>query len=217
MPRGWSRKSAIEAPACRRDPVAAPAVGAREEGLGVTSAFLRVCDIYGRVLRVFAVLAGIAAFAIMWLIDINAFSRKLMNAPLPAGVELTQALLPAVIVLPFGYALMQRQHVRSVFLVSRLSRRAARWLQVFWMLVGFVLFALVTWGTFRYALRSYLMNEQVWGADFRFPLWPSKMAVSLGSALICLQFLLEAMRGFLVAPDADGDGPDMPDGGRSAV
>jgi TRAP-type C4-dicarboxylate transport system permease small subunit len=205
MPRGWSPKSAIEA----------LAVGAKREGLGVTSAFLRVCEIYGRVLRSFAVLAGIAAFAIMWLIDFNALSRKLMNAPLPAGVELTQALLPAVIVLPFGYALMQRQHVRSAFLVSRLSRRAARWLQVFWMLVGFVLFALVTWGTFQFALRSYMMNEHAWGADFRFPLWPSKMAVSLGTGLICVQFLMEALRGMLAGPEADGDCSDVPDGGWS--
>jgi TRAP-type C4-dicarboxylate transport system permease small subunit len=182
--------------------------------LGVTSALLRVCDSYGRVLRAFAVLAGVAAFAIMWLIDVNAVSRKLMNAPLPAGVELTQALLPAVIMLPFGYALMQRQHVRSAFLVSRLPGRVARGLQVFWMLVGFVLFALVAWGTFRYALRSYTMGEQAWGADFRFPLWPSKMAVSLGAALICLQFLLEALRGMLAGPDAEGGG-GVPDGGPS--
>ncbi len=170
----------------------------------MTRAFLRFCDIYGRVLRGFAVLAGVAAFAIMWVIDVNALSRKLLNAPLPAAVELTQALLPAVILLPFGYALLQRQHVSSAFLVSRLPRRAVRWLEVFWMLVGFGLFALVTWGTAKYALRSWTIGEQVWAAGVRFPLWPSKMVVSLGAGLICLQFLLEALRGILRVPEAEG-------------
>jgi hypothetical protein len=45
------------------------------------------------------------------------------------------------------------------------------------------------------------MGEQVWGATLRYPLWPSKMAVSLGTALICLQFGLEVLKGLVVGPE----------------
>lgn len=171
-----------------------------------------------RVVRWAAVLAGAATFLIMWVIDINAFSRKLLNAPLPAGVELTQALLPIAIMLPFAWALASRHHVSSAFLTTRLSPRAARLLRVFWMIVGFVLFAFVTYGTWQYALRSYRMGEQAWGATLRFPIWPSKMAVSLGTALICVQFALEALKGLVQEGDDEAAGYPVedfaPEGGR---
>lgn len=164
--------------------------------------FPKLYDWNGRLVRWAAVLAGIAAFVIMWVVDINAFSRKLFNVPLPAGLELTESLLPVVIMLPFGWALASRHHVSSAFVTSHLSPGTNRVLHVFWMTVGFLLFAAVTYGTFRYAMRSYWMGEQVWGATIRFPVWPSKMAVSLGTLLITMQFLLDAIHGLLIAePD----------------
>ena len=165
--------------------------------------FLKIYRGYGKVLWGFAVVSGLFTFAIMWVIDANALSRKAFNLPVPAAVEITQSLLTAAIMLPFGYALLKREHVRTVLFTSRLSRPTTRLLHVFWMITGFVLFALVSYGTFRYALRSYNMNEQVWGATIRFPLWPAKMAVSLGTLLLSVQFLLDAVRGLLT--DDDGE------------
>lgn len=156
---------------------------------------------FGWVIWACAGIAGLATFAIMWVIDINALSRKLFNWPLPAGVEVTQALLPAVIMLPFAFALLGRQHVNTVVLVSAMPPRAQRAVSVFWMLCGCLLFAAVTWGTWRYAMRSYAMNEQVWGATVQFPMWPSKMVIAVGTALLSLQFLLEALRSLVTQDD----------------
>jgi TRAP-type mannitol/chloroaromatic compound transport system permease small subunit len=150
-----------------------------------------------------AVLAGAVTFLIMWVIDVNAFTRKLFNWPLPAGVEIVQALLPVAIMLPFAWALASNHHVSSEFVTSHLSRRSNRYLRAFWMTVGFFLFAAVTYGTWQYALRSYNMGEQAWGATLRFPIWPAKMAVSLGTLLICIQFLAEALMS-LFGPDRPG-------------
>ena len=68
-----------------------------------------------------------------------------------------------------------------------------------WSIVGFLLFAAVTYGTYQYALRSYRMNEQIWGAAIQFAIWPAKMAVSLGTLLITVQFLLDAIGFALIA------------------
>jgi len=168
----------------------------------MADAILKLHRLNVRLLKWAAVLAGAATFLIMWVIDLNVFLRKFFNAPLPAGVELTQALLPVAIMLPFGWALASRHHVASAFLTTRLSPRTTRILHAFWMAVGFVVFAAVTWGTWQYALRSYHMGEQAWGATMRFPIWPSKMAVSLGTLLICIQFGLEALKGIIVTDEA---------------
>jgi TRAP-type C4-dicarboxylate transport system permease small subunit len=178
-------------------------LGGCSKGVQMTTrdAFLKLYRGYSRVLQAFAILAGVSAFAIMWIIDINALSRKILNAPLPAGVELTQSLLPVVIMIPFGYAMLRRDHVNTVLLTSRLPPRVARMIETVWMLLGFVLFALVTYGTFKYALRAYSLNEQVWGAAFRFPVWPAKMAVSFGTMLLAIQCLLEVIHGILFKDD----------------
>lgn len=160
--------------------------------------FLKIHTGYGRVLWAFAMLAGLCTFAIMWVIDINAFTRKLFNAPVPAALEITQSLLVVAIMIPFAFTLLKREHVNTVFLVSHFSSSTRRILYIFWMIVGFLLFAAVTYGTFQYGMRSYRMNEQIWGATIQFPLWPSKMAVSVATLLICIQFLIEALCAILI-------------------
>ena len=162
---------------------------------------LNVRRVYGRFLYFAAALAGLITFAMMWLIDANALSRKILNAPVPAGVELTQSLLAGAIMLPFGYVLFRREHVNTVFLTSHLPKHVDRWLHCFWMFVGCAVFAAVTYGTFRFGLRSYAMNEQVWGANIRFPLYPAKFAVAAGTALLSLQFLLDALLALIDADD----------------
>jgi TRAP-type C4-dicarboxylate transport system permease small subunit len=166
----------------------------------VRNSFLKVYDCYGKGLWGFAVVAGILTFTIMCVIDANAFTRKLFNWPLPAALEITESLLVGAIMLPFAFALFKREHVSTVFLTSNLSPGARRWLHLLWSVVGCLLFAAVTYGTFQYALRSYRMNEQIWGAAIQFAVWPAKMAVSLGTLLITVQFLLDAI-GFALISD----------------
>lgn len=160
----------------------------------------------GRILYGATLIAGVITFVMMWLIDANALSRKVFNAPVPAGVELTQSLLTFAIMLPFGYVLLKGEHVNTVFLTSRFSHRTNVWLRFFWMSVGCLLFAAVTYGTFLFALRSYGMNEQVWGATIRFPVWPAKMVVSVGSALLCIQFAIEALASFIADDSGEFSG-----------
>ncbi|MFA6265110.1 MAG: TRAP transporter small permease [Pseudolabrys sp.] len=161
--------------------------------------FLKIYDCYGKSLWAFAMVAGAFTFAIMCVIDANALTRKLFNWPLPAALEITQALLVGAIMLPFAFTQLKRQHVSTVFLTSNLSPTTRRWLHLLWSIVGFLLFAAVTYGTYQYALRSYRMNEQIWGAAIQFAIWPAKMAVSLGTLLITVQFLLDAIGFALIA------------------
>ena len=155
--------------------------------------FLKTYRMYGTALWAFAIVAGVSTFAIMIVITANAILRKGINWPLPAALEVTQALLVVAIVLPFAFTQFLREHVSTVFFTSRLSKNAQRWLHSFWCVVAFVLFVAVTYGTFQYALRSYAMNEQIWGATIQFPVWPAKMAISLGTLLAAVQFLLDAI------------------------
>lgn len=164
---------------------------------------LAVRQAYGRFQLVASMAAGVITFVMMWLIDVNAVSRKVINAPVPGGVEITQSLLTVAIMLPFGYVLFKGEHVNTVFLTSRFSPGVNRVLRLFWMTVGCLLFAAVTYATALFAMRSYNMGEQVWGATIRFALWPAKTAVSIGALLISIQFAIEALAALVIGDDEE--------------
>ena len=113
-------------------------------------------------------------------------------------MEISQALLVLCITFPFAFTLMKKEHVRTVVLAHRFPERLQRFMYVVWMVLGVVIFAAATYGTWRYGLRSYNMNEMVWGAAIQFPLWPSKIAVSVGLGMLTIQFALEAIGALLI-------------------
>ena len=164
----------------------------------MTSTFNTVYALYGKVVLVAALIAGAATFAIMWLIALSALLRTLFNAPIPASVEISQALLVLCITFPLGFTLMKREHVRTVALAQLMSERVQTAAYFAWMLLGTLIFAAATYGTFQYGIRSYNMNEMVWGAALQFPLWPSKLAVSIGCGMLAIQFALETIGTLLV-------------------
>ncbi|MCE8021461.1 TRAP transporter small permease [Halomonas sp. MCCC 1A11036] len=155
--------------------------------------FKTVYRLYGKILFLAALISGIATFIIMWLIALSALLRTVFNAPIPASVEISQALLVLCITFPLGYTLMKREHVRTVAFSHRFPAGVQRAIYALWMVLGCLVFAAATLGTFRYGMRSYQVNEMVWGAAIQFPLWPSKLAVSVGCGLLTIQFALEAI------------------------
>lgn len=155
--------------------------------------FLKIYDGYATALLWMAIFAGFCTFLMMWVIDLNVIFRKLFNWPLPAGVEFTQSLLTISIILPFAYAQYRRDHVRTTLVVGHVPEKLARVLYGLSMLIGCVLFAAICYAAYRFALRSYTMNEMVWGAAIRFPIYPAKFAVSLGALLTSIQFLLDTI------------------------
>lgn len=165
----------------------------------MTNFFKTVYWLYGKVVFTAALLAGAATFAIMWLIALSALLRTLFNAPIPASVEISQALLVVCITFPLGFTLMKREHVRTVALTQLLSERAQIFTYILWMIIGALVFAAATYGTFQYGMRSYKMNEMVWGAALQFPLWPSKLAVSIGCGMLAIQFALDAIGAMLLS------------------
>lgn len=156
--------------------------------------FMKVYRLYGRLMSYVAVVAGICVFAMMWLVDINVLARMFFNAPLLGSVEIAQALLVFCIMFGLPFAQTNGAHVRVTILVSRFPRRLREILFALAMLCGSAFFALLTYSSFGFALRSYQVGEAVWGAALRFPLFPVKGAITVGALLISVQFLFDAIR-----------------------
>lgn len=184
-------------------------------------AFETVYRLYARFLTGVAVAAAAAFFALMWLIDANALSRRVFNAPVTGTLEITEALMVIAILMPMAYTQMMRGHIRVTLLTKVLPPRVQRGLYTAALIIGCLFAAWVAWAAYGYFLRSYNVNENAWGS-VRFPIYPSKGAVALGMALLSIQFLLDAIRvGVFGMPDEEdrhepGRDPDLEEMTRSA-
>lgn len=148
---------------------------------------------YGHLLTAIALVAGIALLAVMFLVDANALSRKLFNAPIAGTLEITEAVMPLVILLPLGFTQMKRGHIRVLLLISGLSMSVQRVIGVLTLIVGFAFMIWVTWATWGAAEQSFRIGESAWGS-VRFPIWPAKIGIAVGAILLAIQFLLDLVR-----------------------
>ncbi|MGQ0586571.1 MAG: TRAP transporter small permease subunit [Gammaproteobacteria bacterium] len=145
----------------------------------------------------------------------NALARYAFNASSNAWLEIQWYLFAAAFLLCAGYALKHNQHVRVDVLSSRLSRRAQAWIEIF----GSVLFLLpmallVLWLSWPVFVDSWRSGEVSTNAD-GLVLWPARLLVPAGFALLVLQGLSEVVKraAFLLgaAPDP-GEKPEGPAG-----
>ncbi|MCP8938758.1 TRAP transporter small permease [Alsobacter sp. SYSU M60028] len=166
--------------------------------------FVALYTWYGRLMTAVAAAAGVALFLLMWLVNTNALSRKLFNLPITGTLEITEAAMPIIILLPMAYTQLRKGHIRVTMLTDNLPKALRTGLLLVTLALGCLFMAWVAWATFGYAARAYRMGESAWGV-VRFPIWPSKFAVSLGAGLLCVQFLLDFVRVCLFGAHDDED------------
>lgn len=160
-------------------------------------AFTRLYRGYGRLLEWLGLFAGMIAFALMWLIFVNAVLRKSFNSPIDGAFEITESGLVLVISFALAFTQYRRGHIRVTLITRHLPMAVQSLLNVVVYLAGFAFFAWCAYAAWDYTVRSYLIGEQEQGL-LRFALWPIKGSIFLGTALLALQFLLDACRALLV-------------------
>lgn len=116
----------------------------------------------------------------------------------------TQRIFGAYFVLIGGYTLIRGDHVRVDLLLQNRGVRGRAMLDLvnfaFLILWGLVL----TWEGFWFFEDAWSFNERDDSA-LRHPMWPPKLALFLGAAMITLQGLVEAVRCviLIINPKAD--------------
>ena len=149
--------------------------------------------VYGLVLVMVLVSAG------------NAIVRKTLNMSSNAWLELQWYLFSAVFLLCAAYTLLRNEHVRIDVVAGRLSPRAQAWIDifgtVFFLLPMSILIAALSWP---YFVRGFTQNE-ISGSAGGLVLWPARLLLPVGFALLSLQGLSELVKriAFLA-----GRGPD---------
>lgn len=159
---------------------------------------------------------------LMWLVLIvtlvssgNAVVRYVFDRSSNAWLELQWYLFAAIFLFCAAYTLKANEMVRIDVVSGRLSRRAQAWIDV----IGTVAFLLpitvmmtwLSWPVFTQAFEHSEMSSNAGGLI----LWPARLMVPLGFALLGLQGISELIK---IVAFLTGDGPDphAKDEGKSA-
>ena len=149
---------------------------------------------------------------IYWLVLIavvvsaaNAVVRKAFDMSSNAVLEVQWYLFSAVFLLCAGYTLLRNEHIRIDVVAGRFSRRTQTWIDVFgtvfflWPMVALILYE--SWPWF---VRAWV-SEEVSPSAGGLILWPAKILLPVGFALLGLQSISELFKriAFLA-----GKGPD---------
>jgi TRAP-type mannitol/chloroaromatic compound transport system permease small subunit len=135
----------------------------------------------------------------------NAIVRKLFSISSNAYLEAQWYLFSAVFLLCAAYTLLKNEHVRIDIIAGRLSPKAQAWIDILGTLFFLLPMAtLIMWLSWPYFLRGYTEHE-ISGSAGGLILWPARLLLPVGFALLVLQGLSELVKRIAFVA---GKGPD---------
>jgi TRAP-type C4-dicarboxylate transport system permease small subunit len=138
-------------------------------------------------------ISWVALITIILMVTIDVTGRFLFDKPLPASMEISHLLMPFIMFPAMAYALSVGLHIRVGLVTRRLSPRAQVWCEVFADVIGFALFAVVTYISWLHFWKAFIIEEDYF-ASFPLPFYSSKFPLVLGGAAFSLQFLINLVR-----------------------
>jgi len=136
---------------------------------------------------------GAAAIIIMMLsVSADILARKFLGKPIPGVVETNELLMVIIIFMGLGITQILGKNVRMDAVIVRVRPGAQRGLHIFITLIVLGLVSLLAWQTAAEALKSIGMREIRFGS-IPFPVWPSKLALPIGSILLWFVLLVDLL------------------------
>jgi len=127
--------------------------------------------------------------AMMLLMVVDVFLRRVFNQPLTGSFEVVQFMQVTLVYLGVAYTTIKKAHISIDLITSRLSERTAALLEsiILFLSVGF--FALITW---RNILRAEeLCTEKATSVLLSIPLFPFYYMLAFGCGVLCLVLIVQ--------------------------
>lgn len=138
----------------------------------------------------------IMSFVVLVVIGITLFEvigRFVFNRPTTWAHETTALVFGFYFIMGGGYILLNKAHIRVDILWSRLSLRKRAIVDLITCGFGFLFLGMLLRFSVRMALESVQLLEHS-GTPFNPPLYPAKICLVIGVALILLQLVVKTIR-----------------------
>lgn len=127
--------------------------------------------------------------AMMFLMVVDVFLRRVFNQPLTGSFEVVQFMQVTLVYLGVAYTTIKKAHISIDLITCRLSERTAALVEsiILFLSVGF--FALITW---RNILRAEeLCSEKATSVLLAIPLFPFYYMLAFGCGVLCLVLIVQ--------------------------
>ncbi len=151
--------------------------------------------------NLFNVLAAITIFAVMLLTTAGVFFR-LIGAPLPASLEISELAIAVFAFMGAAYAQRQAAHIRLELIISNLPGRFRWMLEMLGSFFAFCLMLVLVVYSWEFFLNAWIIGDSTY--DYEIPTWPAKLLVPVAFTLWAIRLLIEVV-GFarlIVMPNA---------------
>jgi C4-dicarboxylate transporter, DctM subunit len=138
--------------------------------------------------KAFAVISGIFVLVMMVGTTLDVFMRDFFNSPIKGNFELQSLLLSAVAYLGISFVQSNRGHITMDVLLTRLSKNNQLTVQFLADVMFLLIAVLITWQMGIQAWNAFITGDYFYGL-IRFPIWPTKTAITLGMGLLSLRLI----------------------------
>ncbi len=125
----------------------------------------------------------------------DASARRFFNSTIAGIIELNEVLLVFAIFLAMGWTQIIHEHIQVEILYEKLSKKTQSILIIITGSIALLLIGALTYQSSLAAWESYITQDFQVGS-IKYPLWPGKAAVPIGSLILFLQLVREVIDGF---------------------
>ena len=135
-------------------------------------------------------LGAVGMIISMFLGVADVIGTKFLGLPVPGTLEVTESTMVLIVFGALAYTQSRRGHIRVELLYNHVGPRAKSFMEATTHFLAFVYFALLAWEGFNELLYSWELREATMGA-IRFPLYPARFLLFIGTALLLMQLALD--------------------------
>lgn len=132
--------------------------------------------------------AGLMISMVLGFADV--IGTKFLDYPVPGTLEFTESTMVLVVFGALAYTQSKRGHIRVEIIYNFFGPRIRALLDAFTHLIALIYFGLLCWLGVQEALYSWDISEATMGT-IRFPLFPARVLLAAGTALLLLQLVLD--------------------------
>lgn len=135
-------------------------------------------------------IGGVGMLMAMFLGVADIVGTQLLHIPVPGPFELTESAMVLIVFGALAYAQIRRAHIRVELIYTRMGPRIQAAMDVFTDIAALTFFGLMLWQAINEAQYSYQIREATVGL-IRFPLYPARIILAVGTALLILRLTLD--------------------------
>jgi TRAP-type C4-dicarboxylate transport system permease small subunit len=142
-----------------------------------------------RLVRALLALAAVITFSLSFLVVADIIGRVGFNSPVKGTPEIVSMSIVIICFLLAGYAVHSGGMIRTDVLVGALGPRAKALSSLVTSVLGIGFFGLIVWGSLEPTLHAWTSGEFEGEGALRVPVWPARVVVMLGAALVALIYV----------------------------